>query len=148
MKKSSRMNTVLQVTSADEEKAASLFKESNFRLQAEQQKLEQLENYQEDYQQQVRQNCQVSVRQLQQVSAFMGRLHEAIAQQKNQVIAVTEHRETLRVNWVSARGRTLSITQLKASYLDEERRWEDKKEQKEMDELINNKVNRDRNRNR
>ncbi|WP_426417588.1 flagellar export protein FliJ [Aestuariirhabdus sp. LZHN29] len=139
MKRSTRMNTVLQVTSADEEKAAQLFKQINDRLKSEQNKLLQLQSYQMEYHQQVREGRAFSVQQLQQMSQFIGKLGEAIEQQQAQVVRVTEQMQQLRQSWISARGRTLSITQLQENYLAEEQRWENQQEQKEIDELVNNR---------
>ncbi|RRJ84991.1 flagellar export protein FliJ [Aestuariirhabdus litorea] len=139
MKRSARMDTVLRVTSADEEKAAKLFQQIHARLQAEQRKLEQLESYQLEYQQQAREGRAVSVHQLQQMSLFICKLAEAVKEQRAQVERVSQHMLHLRQQWISARGRTLSITQLRENYLAEERRWEDMREQKEIDELVNNR---------
>ncbi|MCL6414465.1 flagellar export protein FliJ [Aestuariirhabdus sp. Z084] len=136
MKRSTRMDTVLQVTAADEEKAAQLFKQMNARLHEEQQKLEQLQSYQQEYHRQVREKQVSSVQQLQQMSQFIGKLSEAINEQQAQIERVNAHMQQLRQHWISARGRTMSITQLRENYLTEERRWEEQREQKEIDELV------------
>ncbi|MBG4618636.1 flagella biosynthesis chaperone FliJ [Pseudomonas aeruginosa] len=106
-------------------------------LLAAQQKLAELERYRNDYQQQWISQGQkgVSGQWLMNYQRFLSQLETAVAQQAN---SVTWHREAVdkaRLNWQERYARLEGLRKLVERYLEEARQAEDKREQKQLDEL-------------
>lgn len=104
---------------------------------AAQQKLAELERYRNDYQQQWISQGQkgVSGQWLMNYQRFLSQLETAVAQQAN---SVTWHREAVdkaRLNWQERYARLEGLRKLVERYLEEARQAEDKREQKQLDEL-------------
>ena len=101
------------------------------------QKLAELERYRNDYQQQWISQGQkgVSGQWLMNYQRFLSQLETAVAQQAN---SVTWHREAVdkaRLNWQERYARLEGLRKLVERYLEEARQAEDKREQKQLDEL-------------
>ncbi|MBG6485939.1 flagella biosynthesis chaperone FliJ [Pseudomonas aeruginosa] len=106
-------------------------------LLAAQQKLAELERYRNDYQQQWISQGQkgVSGQWLMNYQRFLSQLETAVVQQAN---SVTWHREAVdkaRLNWQERYARLEGLRKLVERYLEEARQAEDKREQKQLDEL-------------
>ncbi len=103
-------------------------------LQAEKDKLKQLEEYSEQYDSErnlIGLNSFLSTN----YQHFVDRLGQAIAQQKQQVVRVEQQANMVKSQWLNARGKTESMDWLQKKHVKEEDRIEQKKEQSQSDEF-------------
>lgn len=137
MKRSDRLSTVLRVAEVKEAKVAKQFGRLQEQLLYEQKKLEQLLNYETEYQESAKPAAgrPVTVRRLQQMSQFLTQLTQAVHQQQQQVDNINKHCESLRDVWVEAHQHTQTMQQLLDRYRQEEQRQEEKQEQQDADEV-------------
>ncbi len=136
-KRAARLAPVVDMASKAERDAATQLGRSQQQLLAAQQKLAELERYRNDYQQQWISQGQkgVSGQWLMNYQRFLSQLETAVAQQAN---SVTWHREAVdkaRLNWQERCARLEGLRKLVERYLEEARQAEDKREQKQLDEL-------------
>ncbi|ELI9043329.1 flagellar export protein FliJ [Pseudomonas aeruginosa] len=136
-KRAARLAPVVDMASKAERDAATQLGRSQQQLLAAQQKLAELERYRNDYQQQWISQGQkgVSGQWLMNYQRFLSQLETAVAQQAN---SVTWHREAVdkaRLNWQERYARLEGLRKLVERYLEEARQAEDKREQKQLDEL-------------
>ncbi|QBL28549.1 flagella biosynthesis chaperone FliJ [Pseudomonas aeruginosa] len=136
-KRAARLAPVVDMASKAERDAATQLGRCQQRLLAAQQKLAELERYRNDYQQQWISQGQkgVSGQWLMNYQRFLSQLETAVAQQAN---SVTWHREAVdkaRLNWQERYARLEGLRKLVERYLEEARQAEDKREQKQLDEL-------------
>ncbi|HCG1337343.1 TPA: flagella biosynthesis chaperone FliJ [Pseudomonas aeruginosa] len=136
-KRAARLAPVVDMASKAERDAATLLGRCQQQLLAAQQKLAELERYRNDYQQQWISQGQkgVSGQWLMNYQRFLSQLETAVAQQAN---SVTWHREAVdkaRLNWQERYARLEGLRKLVERYLEEARQAEDKREQKQLDEL-------------
>ncbi|MBH9311674.1 flagella biosynthesis chaperone FliJ [Pseudomonas aeruginosa] len=136
-KRAARLAPVVDMASKAERDAAPQLGRCQQQLLAAQQKLAELERYRNDYQQQWISQGQkgVSGQWLMNYQRFLSQLETAVAQQAN---SVTWHREAVdkaRLNWQERYARLEGLRKLVERYLEEARQAEDKREQKQLDEL-------------
>ncbi len=136
-KRAARLAPVVDMASKAERDAAAQLGRCQQQLLAAQQKLAELERYRNDYQQQWISQGQkgVSGQWLMNYQRFLSQLETAVAQQAN---SVTWHREAVdkaRLNWQERYARLEGLRKLVERYLEEARQAEDKREQKQLDEL-------------
>ncbi|WCX99528.1 flagella biosynthesis chaperone FliJ [Pseudomonas aeruginosa] len=136
-KRAARLAPVVDMASKAERDAATQLDRCQQQLLAAQQKLAELERYRNDYQQQWISQGQkgVSGQWLMNYQRFLSQLETAVAQQAN---SVTWHREAVdkaRLNWQERYARLEGLRKLVERYLEEARQAEDKREQKQLDEL-------------
>ena len=136
-KRAARLAPVVDMASKAEWDAATQLGRCQQQLLAAQQKLAELERYRNDYQQQWISQGQkgVSGQWLMNYQRFLSQLETAVAQQAN---SVTWHREAVdkaRLNWQERYARLEGLRKLVERYLEEARQAEDKREQKQLDEL-------------
>lgn len=136
-KRAARLAPVVDMASKAERDAATQLGRCQQQLFAAQQKLAELERYRNDYQQQWISQGQkgVSGQWLMNYQRFLSQLETAVAQQAN---SVTWHREAVdkaRLNWQERYARLEGLRKLVERYLEEARQAEDKREQKQLDEL-------------
>ncbi|HGW3655857.1 TPA: flagellar export protein FliJ [Pseudomonas aeruginosa] len=136
-KRAARLAPVVDMASKAEQDAATQLGRCQQQLLAAQQKLAELERYRNDYQQQWISQGQkgVSGQWLMNYQCFLSQLETAVAQQAN---SVTWHREAVdkaRLNWQERYARLEGLRKLVERYLEEARQAEDKREQKQLDEL-------------
>ncbi|MBG6925304.1 flagella biosynthesis chaperone FliJ [Pseudomonas aeruginosa] len=136
-KRAARLAPVVDMASKAERDAATPLGRCQQQLLAAQQKLAELERYRNDYQQQWISQGQkgVSGQWLMNYQRFLSQLETAVAQQAN---SVTWHREAVdkaRLNWQERYARLEGLRKLVERYLEEARQAEDKREQKQLDEL-------------
>ncbi|MCO3751102.1 flagellar export protein FliJ [Pseudomonas aeruginosa] len=136
-KRAARLAPVVDMASKAERDAATQLGRWQQQLLAAQQKLAELERYRNDYQQQWISQGQkgVSGQWLMNYQRFLSQLETAVAQQAN---SVTWHREAVdkaRLNWQERYARLEGLRKLVERYLEEARQAEDKREQKQLDEL-------------
>ncbi|HEJ1108141.1 TPA: flagella biosynthesis chaperone FliJ [Pseudomonas aeruginosa] len=136
-KRAARLAPVVDMASKAERDAATQLGRCQQQLLAAQQKLAELERYRNDYQQQWISQGQkgVSGQWLMNYQRFLSQLETVVAQQAN---SVTWHREAVdkaRLNWQERYARLEGLRKLVERYLEEARQAEDKREQKQLDEL-------------
>ncbi|HIE0711729.1 TPA: flagellar export protein FliJ [Pseudomonas aeruginosa] len=136
-KRAARLAPVVDMASKAERDAATQLGRCQQQLLVAQQKLAELERYRNDYQQQWISQGQkgVSGQWLMNYQRFLSQLETAVAQQAN---SVTWHREAVdkaRLNWQERYARLEGLRKLVERYLEEARQAEDKREQKQLDEL-------------
>lgn len=136
-KRAARLAPVVDMASKAERDASTQLGRCQQQLLAAQQKLAELERYRNDYQQQWISQGQkgVSGQWLMNYQRFLSQLETAVAQQAN---SVTWHREAVdkaRLNWQERYARLEGLRKLVERYLEEARQAEDKREQKQLDEL-------------
>ncbi|WP_207062432.1 flagellar export protein FliJ [Motiliproteus sp. SC1-56] len=145
MKKSQRLQPVLQLAARKKQQAEQQLGQARQQLQAEQQKLIQLEAYREEYQQSIlglgRGGTQIE--QLRRMQAFLARLSEAIDQQGQQIVMAEQVVAQATKAWQVAHGRHQAMDSLIERSRDAEQRQEDKQFQKTIDELSQNRRSRD-----
>ena len=135
-KKSTRFQTVVRFTESKEEKAAKQLAESQRNLLDQQNRLDSLTQFKDEYAQRFTQTGQQGMRasQLRDFHAFMGKLQSAVDQQKRLVEVAVDNVESKKKQWLSTRNETRKANTLLDRYLLQEQRIQDKQEQKESDE--------------
>lgn len=136
MKKSKRFKPVVRVAEAREKQAASDLGEAQAHLQAQVARLEELRNYQLDYQQRLTATASQGIQaaRLQDFHRFLENLKQAIRQQETLVQIATRMVEQKKQLWFDKRGKLKSYDNVMDRYLHEENLEQDKREQKETDE--------------
>ncbi len=101
MKRSTRLAPVLKVADLEAKKAARAVAFMHQRLEAEQQKLQQLQQYQREYHNKMVQDGRtgISVSRLQMVSRFSSSIEQAMVQQGQQIETVRQQYEDVRSQW-------------------------------------------------
>ena len=139
MSPSKRLKPVQQVAANREQKAARSMGQARANLAQEEAKLAQLKQYHQEYLTRFQEASAqgMSVAQLQEYRAFLGKLDEAIEQQQKVVAASMATHSTHRDDWKQKRTRTQALGKVVERYRKEERKVADRVEQKESDERNN-----------
>ena len=135
-KKSRRILTVVRLARHEVEAAARALAEAQQFLEAQRQRLGELEVYRSDYARRLQQQGSggMSIARLTDYRAFLSRLDEAIHQQRQRVAQGEAELERRTDAWRQARLRHRSVDSYHQRCLEEEQREAWKKEQKESDE--------------
>ena len=146
MKKSQRLRPVQHLAERRRQQAEQQLGQAQQQLVAEQQKLLQLEQYLDDYQQNLLATGQagVGIEQLQRLQSFKHRLLDALAQQRKQIEFCEQLLEQAKQQWHAARGRERAMGSLIERTVDQELLEEDKRLQKQLDELAQSQAQRRR----
>lgn len=138
MKKSQRLIPVLRLEQMREQESARAFSQAQIKLRAEQQKLEQLLGYHEDYRNQLalQHKSGVNIERLQSYQGFLSRLALAIKQQEAQIKLVQGQVRQSREHWFEQRNARKVMDKLIAKYRQREGLEEGRREQAELDELV------------
>lgn len=101
MNRVKRMDPVLRLAELDVEKAGRLLAQSQQRLQIEQGKVVQLQDYQQEYRQKLQTAGQtgISVDKLRLFDGFHQQLDRAIEQQKQLILKIQQDQEILKAFW-------------------------------------------------
>lgn len=136
MLRSKRLEVVLTLEQRREQEALALMAKTQERCQTMQQRLDDLNQYQQDYRAQMRESQQgvVAVSRLQVWQAFIAQLEQVIEQQQQQVTQVNATLEERRKNWRQAYERQRGMEKFIASCREQEQRESDSREQKIQDE--------------
>jgi flagellar FliJ protein len=139
MSPSKRLKPVQKVAANREQKAARSMGQARANLAQEEAKLAQLRQYHQEYLERFQEASAqgMSVGQLQEFRAFLGKLDEAIEQQQKVVAASMATHSTHREEWKQKRTRTQALGKVVERYRKEERKAADRVEQKENDERNN-----------
>lgn len=134
--RSQRLQIVLKLARQKEEAAQKELARAQERLQAEQAKLEQLRQFQAEYQAnlQSRTGTAVNPMQYRALSAFISRLSVAMQEQERQIQLAAVQVERARQQWLLVHQRHQNMDRLIERYRDEEIREQDRREQRQADE--------------
>lgn len=136
MKRSQRMAGICQFTGNKEQEAAKVLGECTQRMEMQQKRLADLEQYRLEYSQQITTagGNGLTISTYQNMQAFMGNLSRAIEQQKailNQVQTEYERKKNL---WLEARNKNKALNQVTDRYRQQEEMADEKKQQREIDD--------------
>jgi len=134
--RSQRMQVVLSLEERREAQAQEALAKAQQKLSGEKARLVELQNYQQDYHQQIQQRRQTtfSGTSLQQWQAFISQLDQAIAQQAGRLQVVEREVDEARRHWQSAYERRLGMERFIERCREQEQQARDKHEQKLADE--------------
>ena len=137
MKKSSRFKPIQQLTEAREQDAAKALGKSNQKLGEQEQRLQDLLEYHQEYQHYFQQRGQsgITAAKLQELQRFLHNLNQAIEQQRRIVELARHELKQYRQQWQQAHGRTMAIGKVVERYRSDEAIQADRREQKENDDL-------------
>lgn len=135
-KRSQRLQIVLQLAQQKEEAAQQELLQAHTRLQREQDKLVQLQQYQAEYVDNLKAQTgrQMSALQYQTMTQFISRLSVAISEQRRQIQMVGMAVERVEAKWRELYQKRQKIGELIERYKMEEAREQDLREQKLLDE--------------
>ncbi|MFE8069507.1 flagellar export protein FliJ [Marinobacteraceae bacterium S3BR75-40.1] len=139
MQRSQRLQVVLDLEKRREDAALTNMQQARNALQAEEQRLEELQQYLAEYHEQMRKGSQgtVHVARLQAMHGFVNQLNDAIGHQRQRVESFQQQFAQARDQWRQAWDRREGM----ARFIEECRRQEqhaaDRQEQREIDEAAN-----------
>jgi flagellar FliJ protein len=134
MIRSKRMQPVVNVTANREREAAQRLGEGQQRVQAAEQRLEDLIHYREEYTQQFASGGSLNTARLQDYRIFLDRLNQAVDQQHQQVTLARQECAGLRQRWMALHTRAQALDKVVERYRGEERSDQEKRDQKESDQ--------------
>ncbi len=137
MTRSERFKPVQRISDDRERKAAQLLGECRSTLQAQQQKLEELERYRKDYYRQYEQagSAGLTAAKLMDLQRFLASLNQAVEQQKNAVSMAEHDCQQQESRWLQARSKSLAVDKVAERMREDERLQHQRREQKESDEF-------------
>ncbi len=137
MKRSQRMQTVRRLAERKTHQAEQALGQAQQALLAERQKLEQLESFRNEYQQNLLQQGRQGIRaeQLLRTQQFLARLGTAMEQQQRQIARAEQQLENAKQQWRAVRAREQVLESLVGRLQAEELQQEEKRLQKAVDEL-------------
>ncbi|MBM6551246.1 flagellar export protein FliJ [Marinomonas ostreistagni] len=136
MKKSKRMQILVDIAKRKEDEVVKVLAKEQARLQQDQQKLQELKDYAEQYDQQ-RNLIGLSPYLTSNYQHFVDRLQQAITQQQNQVNRSQQQVNMAMRRWQEAQAKTKGMDWLKDKSVSEEIAAEDRQDQKQIDEFAN-----------
>ena len=138
MKRSSRMEVVEKVIRQQEDRAAAALGLAQTQVKQEQQKLGELNEYLNSYENDMlsRGGQGISGQQWQNFQYFIGQLEQIIGQQKQAILVAEQQLNQVRMRWQQIHIKRKSISGLIENIRIEEWVVEEKREQKELDELV------------
>lgn len=144
MRRSKRLQVVLDLENRREQAALEHFQSAQAEMQRQLERLQELERYHEEYQQQLRGNTNrtMAASQLQAGQQFISQLAAAIAQQQKQVDHHTELVDRARDEWRQAWERREGMARYIETCRERERRDDERIEQKAVDEAANQRFAR------
>ncbi|MBJ7549241.1 flagellar export protein FliJ [Marinomonas ostreistagni] len=136
MKKSERMQVLVNLSQRKEDEVAKALAKDQARLQHDQLKLQELKDYAAQYDQE-RNLLGLSPYLTTNYQHFVNRLQQAIQQQEQQVKRSQQQVSMAMKRWQNARAKTKGMDWLKDKSINEELNFENKQEQKQIDEFAN-----------
>ena len=136
MKKSQRITPIKNLAENAESKAAQQLGESQQTLQQEQQRLNDLITYRQEYLQRFNDSGKVGMSgsQLQQYQNFINQLDTAISQQRQRLEDLSMQCQQAREHWQQKHNRTQALDKTIERFQSQERHQENKKEQREVED--------------
>jgi flagellar FliJ protein len=139
--RSDRLDVVQQVASRTERERAEQLAEAERKLIDAEQKLVALERYRDEYEHELatRGAAGVDISGVREYHAFLARLGEAVVAQRQLLAQAREARDQILNSWREAAQRAQVVQTLADRWQDEARRDEDRRAQRESDELAQRK---------
>ena len=136
MKKSQRITPIKNLAKNAESKAAQQLGQSQQALQQEQNRLNDLITYRQEYIQRFNDSGKVGMTgsQLQQYQNFINQLDVAIGQQQQRINDITAQCQQDRDNWQQRHNRTQALDKTIQRFQTQERHQQNKKEQREVED--------------
>jgi flagellar FliJ protein len=130
------MGPVQHVAEERAKKAADAYVEARRKWEQQQQRLQQLRNFRDEYQDQrtASGGTGMDAFRLRDYNAFIARIDVAIEQQLQTITKTEQEVQRLRQIWIEKRGHSKAIDKVVVRYQDDERRDEERKAQKQSDE--------------
>ena len=144
MTRAKRLEPVQNLVENNERRLARNLAASERRVSEGEAKLQELERYRGEYEQQFSQRAGrgIAATELRDYQAFLARLVEAIRQQQAVVQRVRAERDAERLRWQEAAKRAKALGHVVEQWQTEERRNADRAEQREIDERAQRRVTR------
>jgi flagellar protein FliJ len=141
-----RLEVVQQVADRNERERAERLAEAERNAIEAEQKLVALERYRNEYEEQLatRGAAGVEVSGVREFQAFLARLGEALVAQRQVLSAARATRDQMLNSWREAAQRAQVVQTLADRWQDQERRDEDRRDQRESDELAQRGVKNER----
>ena len=143
MKKSKRMQPILRIAESKEKRAAIALGEAQSQLQMHIARLQELQNYQNEYINRFQQNGQngVEISMVLSFKSFLEKLNQAIEQQKETVATANQLVENCKQHWFASRGQVKMYNNVITRFQSEETEALEKQEQKDLDERAQRVLN-------
>lgn len=138
MVRSKRMQSVQRLVDDDASRAAKAFAEAKRMVEEQSQRLDQLINFRQEYRQQLHDSGDaegMDAYRLRDYRIFLARIDEAIEQQAQIVRRSEDEATKRRTQWLQVRGRAQALNKVVDRYRTEERQAEEKRNQRQDDEL-------------
>lgn len=134
MTRSKRMQPVVEVTVQREREAAKRLGEAQQRMQATEQRLDELVRYRDEYTQQFANGGSLTAARLRDYRVFLERLNQAVEQQRALVTRARQEADAQRQRWLDSHMRVQALGKVVERYRDEERGHQERRLQKESDQ--------------
>lgn len=138
MVRSKRMESVQRLVDDDASRAAKAFADAKRMLEEQRRRLDQLTTFRQEYRQQLQTSGDdqgIDAYRLRDYRIFLARIDEAIVQQQQIVQRSEQDVAQRRTQWLQVRGRAQALNKVVDRYRSEERQAEDKRSQRQDDEL-------------
>ena len=144
MQRAKRLGPVQQIVDDAQRRLAMSVAAFEKRVLEGEAKLEELQRYKGEYEQQFSQRAGrgIGATDLRDYQAFLARLSEAIKQQQALVVRARAEHQAERVKWQEALKRSKALGHVVERWNAEERHMNDQRDQRESDERAQRKVNR------
>lgn len=135
-KKSQRFNTVVKYSESKEDQAALKLAKAQHNLQDQQQRLQSLQQFHDEYAQRFNLMGQQGMQavQVRDYHAFVAKLKDAVKQQERMVEIAQGMVEEKKMAWIKTRTESQKANIILQRYVSQEQRIADKQEQKNSDE--------------
>jgi len=136
MKRSERLNSILELATAREQEAAQQLGEMTRKLENARRNLDNLRSFQDNYSQKFRDTGDqgLGMRQLLEYRAFLAKINGAVLEQERIVGNVEKNLAQSRTHWEATRRQTLGMKTVVDKARAEERHLEERRRQAEEDE--------------
>lgn len=135
-----RLDSVIRIAEDEERKAFADLAKCREEIQGQEQKLEELIEYREEYHQDMRQTGDSAmIQQIQNRYSFLQKLEQAIGGQQQQISSWSEQEARLQKVWMEKRVRCRALNKATEQRLAQQLREEGRREQKQADDLVINR---------
>lgn len=143
--RSKRLEPVQRIAEERSTEAGRVFGERQKFLQSQQQRLEQLEHFRDDYKQGRMQagEAGMDAYRLRDYNAFIARIEQAIKQQRELVTGLEREVEQLRRGWIESLSHSRALDTAVDRMRGQERRDQNKREQALLDDLAQRRIRGD-----
>lgn len=134
-KRSVRISKIVAIAQSEERRVSIEMGHAQRSLNAEIDRLRELENYRESYSAGFTMDGEVSATRWQDYQNFLQRIDDAVQQQKDVVLTGRQNRDAHRRHWMKKRQRVESLERVVDRFRDDEHRADERTQQKIQDDL-------------